>query len=107
MDQTTQTITAYIDVKAPSLKEGIYLEANINGETVEDAIEIDRNLLLEDQNIFVVKDSILGVIPVKPVYFSETKMVIHGVPNGEVILKKPIPGAYAGMLVKPFKDNAN
>ena len=107
VDQTTQTITAYIDVKDPNLKEGVYLEANISGETIGNAIEIDRNLLLEDEQIFVVENNVLAVLPVKPVYFSESKMIIQGVPNGEVILKRPIPGAYAGMLVKPFQDKAN
>ena len=107
VDQATQTITAYIDVKDSNLKEGIYLEANISGETIESAIEIDRNLLLDDQQIFVVDNEMLNVIPVKPVYFSETKMVVQGVPDGTIILKKPVPGAYAGMLVKPFQDQAN
>ncbi|HEY5689690.1 MAG TPA: efflux RND transporter periplasmic adaptor subunit [Yeosuana sp.] len=107
VDQATQTITAYIDVKDPNLKEGLYLEANISGETVESAIEIDRNLLLDDLKIFVVNNEILNVIPVKPVYFSETKMVVQGVPDGTIILKKTVPGAYAGMLVKPFQDQAN
>ena len=45
----------------------------------------------------------LNVIAVKPVYFSETKMVVQGVPDGTIILKKPVPGAYAGMLVKPLR----
>ncbi|MBP0903152.1 efflux RND transporter periplasmic adaptor subunit [Mariniflexile gromovii] len=103
IDQTTQTITAYIDVKDASLKEGIYLEANINGEIVQNAIEIDRNLLLEDQQVFVVKDCTLDTMPVTPVYFSETKVVLKDLPDGVIILKKPVPGAYAGMLVKPFK----
>ena len=107
VDQATQTITAYIDVKDSNLKEGIYLEANISGETIESAIEIDRNLLLDDQQIFVVDNEMLNVIPVKPVYFSETKMVVQGVPDGTIILKKPVPGAYVGMLVKPFQDQAN
>lgn len=107
IDQTTQTVTAYIDVKDPSLKEGIYLEANINGEIVQDAIEIDRNLLLEDHQIFVVKDGLLDTMPVTPVYFSETKVVLKGLPNGMVILKKPVPGAYAGMLIKPFEAKTN
>ena len=107
VDQATQTITAYIDVKDSNLKEGIYLEANISGETIESAIEIDRNLLLDDQQIFIVNNEMLNVIAVKPVYFSETKMVVQGVPDGTIILKKPVPGAYAGMLVKPFQDQAN
>ncbi|NCQ14844.1 MAG: HlyD family efflux transporter periplasmic adaptor subunit, partial [Flavobacteriales bacterium] len=79
VDQATQTITAYIDVKDPNLKEGIYLEAHIKGETVEDAIEIDRNLVLESQEIFIVTNETLDALPVKPIYFSETKVVIKGV----------------------------
>ncbi|MGK0254530.1 MAG: multidrug efflux pump subunit AcrA (membrane-fusion protein) [Mariniflexile sp.] len=107
IDASTQTITAYIDVKDSNLKEGVYLEANINGETVQNAIEVDRNLLLEDQQVFVVKDGLLETMAVTPVYFSETKVVLKGLPNGTILLKKPVPGAYAGMLVKPFETNTN
>lgn len=107
IDATTQTITAYIEVKHDNLKEGMYLEANLNAKEESDAIEIDRNLLLESQQIFVVKDSLLDVIDVKPVYFSETKVVLKNVPNGTIILKKSVPGAYAGMLVKAFEEKSN
>ncbi|WP_166963267.1 efflux RND transporter periplasmic adaptor subunit [Yeosuana marina] len=107
IDKTTQTITTYIDVKNPKLKEGIYLEANIKGEIVKDAIEIDRNLLLEDNQIFVLAKGMLNTIPVTPVYFSDTKVVLKDVPNGTIILKRPVPGAYVGMLAKPFDANAN
>lgn len=106
IDPTTQTITAYIDVKDDALKEGMYLEARLNAKEEQNAIEIDRNLLSETNEIFVVSDSILATVPAKPVYFSETKVVLKNVPDGTIILKKSVPGAYAGMLVKPFK-NAN
>ena len=102
IDATTQTITVYIDVKHDTLKEGMYLEAYLNAKEEHNVIEIDRNLLSESKEIFIVRDSILDVISAKPVYFSETKVVLKNVPNGTVILKKPVPGAYAGMLVKPF-----
>lgn len=104
VDQTTQTITAYIDVEDPSLKEGIYLEANLDAKQEKNAIEIDRNLLQEGDKVFVVKDSILDLINVQPVYFSDKKVVLKGVPDGNLILNKPVPGAYAGMLVKIFKE---
>ncbi|WP_147676273.1 efflux RND transporter periplasmic adaptor subunit [Algibacter pacificus] len=105
IDATTQTITAYIDVKNDTLKEGLYLEAHLNAKEEENAIEIDRSLLSESQEIFIVRDSLLDVISAKPVYFSETKVVLKNVPDGTVILKKPVPGAYAGMLVKPLKES--
>jgi len=104
VDQTTQTITAYIDVEDPSLKEGIYLEASLDAKQEKNAIEIDRNLLQEGDKVFVVKDSILDLINVRPVYFSDKKVVLKDVPDGNLILNKPVPGAYAGMLVKVFKE---
>ena len=100
IDATTQTITAFVDVEHKDLKEGMYLEASLDAEKVEDAIEIDRNLLLDSQEIYVVKDSLLDVIPVKPAHFSDRTVVLKHVPNGTVILRKPVPGAYAGMQVK-------
>lgn len=102
IDMATQTITAYIEVKDDKLKEGMYLEANLDAKEEHDVIEIDRNLFLENQQIFIVRDSVLDVMPAKPVYFSDTKVVLRAIPNGTVILKKAVPGAYAGMLVKPF-----
>jgi len=106
IDATTQTVTVFIEVKDETLKEGMYLEAQLNAKEEENAIEIDRNLLLETQKIYVVRDSVLDVIPVKPIYFSETKVVLKDVPNGSVILSSAVPGAYAGMLVKVYEDKA-
>lgn len=107
VDQASQTIKAYIDVKDSNLREGMYLEANLNAKSEEDAIEVDRNLLLENDKIFVVRDSILDQIDVKPVYFSEKKVVLKEVPDGSTIVSKPVVGAYVGMLVKVFEEKSN
>jgi len=102
VDQATQTIKAYIEVKDNSLREGMYLEANLDAKEETDAIEIDRNLLLETEQIFIVRDSVLDLIDVNPVYFSAKKVVLKEIPNGTTILSKPLMGAYAGMLVKKY-----
>lgn len=104
VDQASQTIKAYIEVKDKNLKEGMYLEADLDAKKEENAIEIDRSLLLEGNKIFVVRDSVLDLIDVKPVYFSEKSVVLKNVPDGEVILSKPLVGAYTGMAVKVYKD---
>ncbi len=104
VDQATQTITTFIEVVAPTLKEGMYLEANLDAKKEENAIEIDRNLLQERNKIFVVKDSVLDVIDVKPIYFSDKKVVLKGVPDETVILSKNVLGAYAGMLIRVYQD---
>ncbi len=104
VDQETQTIKAYIEVRDTGLREGMYLEANLDAKKETNAIEIDRNLLLEDNRIFVVRDSLLDMIDVEPVYFSTKKVVLKNVPDGMTILSKPVVGAYTGMLVRQYQD---
>jgi len=105
VDQNSQTITAFIEVSDPTLKEGMYLEANLHAKEEENAIEIDRGLLLEGDRIFVVRDTILDLIDVKPVYFTDKSVVLKEVPDGITIVSKPVVGAYAGMLVKVYQGD--
>ena len=107
VDQASQTITAFIEVKGENLREGQYLEANLNARNESNAIEIDRSLLLENDQIFVVRDSILDVIDVKPIYFTDKKVVLKEVPDGETIVSRPVSGGYAGMLVKVYGAATN
>jgi multidrug efflux pump subunit AcrA (membrane-fusion protein) len=104
VDATTQTITAFIEVKNKNLKEGMFLQANLQAKSEDNAFEISRSLLQDGDQIFVVRDTILDLIDVKPVYFSDTNVVLKNIPDGTSILSKPIPGAYAGMQVKPISE---
>ena len=103
IDQASQTINAYIEVKGDGLREGVYLEALLTAKEEKDAISIPRGLLQPNDQLFTVRDSILEVIDVKPVYFSEKQVVVKGVPEGTRIVSRPVPGAYAGMLVKVYQ----
>lgn len=104
VDPASQTITAFIEVRNPDLKEGMYLEASLNARQESDAIEIDRGLLMENDRIFVVRDSVLDLIDVRPVYFTDKSVVLKGVPEGMIIVSKPVVGAYSGMLVKVYQE---
>lgn len=103
IDQASQTINAYIEVKGDGLREGVYLEALLTAKEEKDAISIPRGLLQPNDQLFTVRDSILEIIDVKPVYFSEKQVVVKGVPEGTRIVSRPVPGAYAGMLVKVYQ----
>jgi multidrug efflux pump subunit AcrA (membrane-fusion protein) len=104
VDQASQTIKAFIEVKNKNLREGMYLEANLDAKEETDAIEINRGLLIEGDKIFVVRDSILDLINVRPVHFSDKKVVLKDVPDGTTIVSKPLMGAYMGMAVKIFEE---
>ena len=100
IDPATQTVGIFVEVKDKTLKEGMYLQANLDAKNEDNAISINRGLVNDKNEIFVVKDTILRVLQVKPVYFSDNMAVIKGVPDGEVILSKQVAGAYNGMPVR-------
>jgi multidrug efflux pump subunit AcrA (membrane-fusion protein) len=102
IDVASQTINAFIEVAHPSLREGLYLEAKLDARKQDNAVSLARNLLQPDDQLFVVRDTILDLIDVTPVFFSEKSVVVQGIPDGTLVISKPVPGAYAGMLVKIF-----
>lgn len=104
INQDSQTINAYIEVQGEGLREGVYLEALLQAKEEQDAISLPRGLLQPNNELFMVRDSILDVIAVNPVYFSDKEVVVKGIPEGTKIVSKPVPGAYAGMLVKIYSD---
>ncbi len=107
VDQTTQTVKAFLQVKGEQLREGMYLTADLETKSIENAIEVSRQLLVDDTKLFTVKDSTLNLITVKPVYFNDNTVIVQGVENGTNILSKPLPGAYNGMLVKTINETTN
>jgi len=105
VDSNTQTIEAFIEVHGDNLKEGQYLEVLLQAKSEENAYEVPRNLLIENSKLYVVKDSILDLIPVNLVYENHNSVVIKGLENGTQLLAKPVPGSHSGMLVKVFNEN--
>ncbi|ARV15569.1 efflux RND transporter periplasmic adaptor subunit [Polaribacter sp. SA4-12] len=104
VDQVSQTIKAFIDVKHPDLKEGMFLEANLVAKSESNAIEISRKLLVDNNAVYILEnDSILKLKEVNPVYFGAEKVVIKGLNNNDKILTQTLPGAFDGMIVKTNK----
>ena len=104
IDLTTQTVTVFIGVSGTGLVEGMYLEANIAAESETSAIEIERNLLLNDKELFVVENDQLVIKQIQPVYYTEKTAVVKGLENGSQLIVRPVAGGYAGMPVKVISD---
>lgn len=104
VDRASQTITVFLEVRANDLEEGMYLEAVITAREEENAYTIDRKQLQDGNKVFVVRDSLLKLIEVNPVYFDTNGVVVKGLEDGEMLLAKSVPGAYEGMKVFPITE---
>ncbi|MEN8191524.1 MAG: HlyD family efflux transporter periplasmic adaptor subunit [Bacteroidota bacterium] len=100
IDLTSQTVKVFVLVKGKGLKEGFYLEASLSAASEKNAFEISRKLIVNESEVFIVKDSTLQLQQITPVYFNKNSVVVKGLEDGTTILSKPVPGAYSGMQVK-------
>lgn len=101
IDQVSQTITAFIEVRHSDLKEGMFLEAQLVAKSEDNAIEISRKLLVDNNAVYTVRnDSVLTLQKITPVYFGAENVVIKGLQDNDKILSQTLPGAFDGMIVK-------
>lgn len=107
IDQATQTVQVFIEVKGKDVREGMYLEANVPIKTTTEAIEIDRKLLVDNTSLYVVKNNKLDMVTVNPIHFNEKTVVVKGLENGEILVRKPVAGAYVGLPVTIFSETKN
>jgi multidrug efflux pump subunit AcrA (membrane-fusion protein) len=99
VNQVSQTIKVFIQVAAPELREGMYLEADLVAKEENDTYELDRKLLFDENKVFVVRDSTLDVVEVQAVFFKESTVVVKGLQDGQQLMSRPVPGAYKGMRI--------
>ena len=104
IDQSSQTVKVFIQVKSSDVQEGMYLEASLIAKSVDNAYELSRTLLVDGNRLYIVKDSQLELVDITPLYFNDKSVVIKGLENGTLVLSKEILGAYTGMRVKITKE---
>ena len=107
IDQATQTVQVFIEVRGKDVREGMYLEANVPVKTATNAIEIDRKLLVNNTALYVVKNNQLDMVTVNPIHFNEKTVVVKGLKDGEILVRKPVAGAYVGLPVTIFSEIKN
>lgn len=107
IDQASQTVQVFIEVKGKGLREGMYLDANVPVKTATNAIEINRKLLIENKFVYVVKNNTLDLLEITPVHFNENSVIVKGLENGMQLVSRPVTGAYVGIPVKIFSEQNN
>ena len=100
VDQSTQTIKVFIEVAGKGLREGVYLEADIDVKQIENTFEVNRKLLFDQDKLFVVRDTILETVQITPVYYNESTVIVEGLTDGMQLVSGIISGGHRGMRVE-------
>ncbi|PIQ35307.1 MAG: efflux transporter periplasmic adaptor subunit [Bacteroidetes bacterium CG18_big_fil_WC_8_21_14_2_50_41_14] len=106
IDLNTQTVAIFIESTNQGLREGMFPTASINCGSIDQSMEIPRNLLIENKWVyFVDHDSTLQRVDLNPLRYQEKSVITNLLKDGTKILAKNIPGSFIGMKVLPQKED--
>ncbi|MBZ9788215.1 efflux RND transporter periplasmic adaptor subunit [Psychroflexus sp. CAK57W] len=106
IDQSSQSVQVFIRFQNEDAKEGMYLEAIIEANTIENSVQIPRELIVNKSKVYAVEDGLLKLIEVTPVHYNKEQVIVQGIPDGAKILSGVVPGAYSGMKVSVEKEES-
>lgn len=110
IDASSQTVQVFVGIQGKDLREGMYLRGTAAARTIENAIRLPRELIVNQNQVYELRDSILQLRDIKVVKYADQTVLVTGLPNGIDLLSKPLPGAFNGMKVavsKPAAQAAN
>lgn len=117
-DSNTRVLFAYVEVKDPfgkgasngaPLAPGIYVNAAINGQTLENIIVVPRAALRGDDKVYIANDDDTLSIRTVSVMSSdrETAILASGIEIGATVITSPIRGVAEGMKIAVVSADAS
>ncbi len=103
VDPATQSIGVFIRLEGADIIDGEYLRGDLSGNSLANAMQIDRKLLIDENSLYQIVDSSLQVLQIE-ILHSDPEHIIFTAPDS--VLRIPsgkIPGAYPGMKVRLTK----
>lgn len=102
VDPQTQSINVYINFNPQGQRvyEGQYLRTEMPGKRKLEVMEVPRNIVINQNQIYVVEDSALRIKPIRIEKLNKETVFISGLETGEFIVMEPLIAAYENMPVK-------
>ncbi len=99
VDNKTQTVKVFITVKGDNLKEGMFLSGTVKTNTFNNAYELPRKLMVNNNQVFTVNDNKIQSQTFQIVNMKESSAIVTGLEDGTIISQKT-KGIYNGMNVR-------
>ena len=100
IDEKSQSVSVYIRTKGNALKEGLYLNAELNQKPFEAAMSLPRKMVNDQNKTFIVEHSKLKEFEVKVLARRGDLAIIEALPEGTAVMSTVIKSAYDGMPVR-------
>lgn len=108
-DSETRVLFAYAEVRDPfgagasngmPLAPGLYVNAAVDGQKLDNAIVIPRSALRGDDQVYVAKGNTLSIKTVNVISSNKDEAILGGGINaGDIVITSPIRGVAQGMKI--------
>lgn len=99
IDPATQMVPVYVSLQGAGLKEGMYLRGAVQGAPAGKVLSLPKELLMNGREVWAIRDSSLVRLPVELVRDTREEVILSGIPDGTLLVRKVLPGMYEGMSV--------
>lgn len=99
IDPATQMVPVYIALQGAGLKEGMFLRGAVQGAPADQVVALPKELLMNGREVWAIRDSSLVRLPVELVRDTRDEVILGGIPDGTLLVRKVLPGMYEGMIV--------
>ncbi|MEM6736205.1 MAG: HlyD family efflux transporter periplasmic adaptor subunit [Bacteroidota bacterium] len=100
VNQNTQSVDVFISVLPNEQKiyDGQFFQASIPARIVKDGMTMPRNAIYNNNEVFVLQDTLLQKRNINVIRLSEEEAIFDGLKEGEELVVEPLLGAYNGMI---------
>ncbi|MFP4094247.1 MAG: efflux RND transporter periplasmic adaptor subunit [Cyclobacteriaceae bacterium] len=105
VETNTQTIKVFVRVADPELKAGMYMEGKVKGRNFEEATELNRDILIEEEQVFVIQDSTAVLKDITMLKTSDTTAIVKGLEEGMKVITENNLASFEGSKVVPQDSN--
>lgn len=99
IDPSTQNIPIYITVSGRGLKDGMYLNGQLKGSSLDDVIKLPKDIFLNPTTIYVIQDSVVVSKEVESVKRVADYVISRGIDPETPVVTGSLAGLYEGQKV--------
>ncbi len=107
IDPNTQSVLVFIGVRGKGLREGMYLKGQLKTSAVNNSMTLPLDLLVNQDQVYTVVDDKLQLQRVDILKTNASSAIVQGIPDGTLLVKEKMIGAFDGMQVKAVELTAS
>jgi len=96
VDASSQSVNVYFVASGKGLKEGMYLEAVLELSSFDEAVELPKELLTRNNQVFVLSDSLIKTKPVEALAYTSATVILQGLKEGDLVINEPMKSTLHG-----------